>query len=463
MKFKIIVLGACFFQFFQSGNLFAQQDTNQVYQFIQSAEQKLSVKPRDIDGAKLQLDNAIVLAKQLNFNRGLKAAYEKYIRACKLDKDLQCAYKYLKLSKSVNAKDNGPASAGKEDPAVSTTEGPITSTPSSGNEIVVSKRDSISITDIVKNKELMDNLEMDELEALLHSKDSALIMKDTMLYLQMLKLREKQLQADALEKEKLIKDNELKSAAKERWLYIGIIGLTLLGVGFVGYLLSKTRKQAKNLAAEKQRSESLLLNILPAEIATELKTTGKAEAKYHENVTVMFFDFCNFTTISSATEASMLVHELDAYFTAFDKLLDKYHIEKIKTMGDAYMCAAGLWNNENHAEKIIDFALEILSFMESRKQEKMGQNQIYFELRCGAHSGGVTAGVVGEKKFLFDIWGSTVNLAARMEQNSEPGRINITQSTYEQVKDKFECEYRGKFEAKNVGLTDMYFVIKRKA
>jgi class 3 adenylate cyclase len=216
-----------------------------------------------------------------------------------------------------------------------------------------------------------------------------------------------------------------------------------------------------DLKRERDRSESLLLNILPAEVAEELKEKGSAGAKLFDNVTVLFTDFKSFTKVSERLTPQQLVDELHACFSAFDHIMAKYNIEKIKTVGDAYLAVAGLpLVNNNHAGDMVKAAIEIREFMINRKLETENRKHETFEIRIGIHSGSVVAGIVGIKKFAYDIWGDTVNTAARMEQNSEPGKINISQTTYELVKDKFNCEYRGEIEAKNKGLLRMYFVNK---
>jgi adenylate cyclase len=210
------------------------------------------------------------------------------------------------------------------------------------------------------------------------------------------------------------------------------------------------------LGKEKERSEALLLNILPAEVAAELKEKGSANAKLFDNVTVLYTDFVSFTKVSELLEPQQLVDELHACFSAFDEIMGKYNIEKIKTVGDAYLAVSGLpLACTDHAHDIVNATVELRKFMLSRKKE-LGDKT--FEIRIGVNSGSVVAGIVGVKKFAYDIWGDTVNTAARMEQNSEAGKINISQSTYELVKDKFNCEYRGEIEAKNKGKLKMYFV-----
>jgi class 3 adenylate cyclase len=213
----------------------------------------------------------------------------------------------------------------------------------------------------------------------------------------------------------------------------------------------------KIIEAEKEKSESLLLNILPAEVAEELKEKGTAGAKLFDDVTVLFTDFKDFTKVSERLSPQELVDELHTCFSAFDKIMASHKIEKIKTVGDAYLAVSGLpLPKENHAEALVKAAIEIRDFMLERNK-RMGNKT--FEVRIGIHSGSVVAGIVGVKKFAYDIWGDTVNTAARMEQNSEAGKVNLSETTYLLVKDKFACEYRGEIEAKNKGLMKMYFLL----
>ena len=238
----------------------------------------------------------------------------------------------------------------------------------------------------------------------------------------------------------------------------GILLITLLLL-FVFKNYRNQKKSTEIIIHEKQRSEDLLLNILPAEMAEELKANGVTKAKAFTMVTVMFTDFKDFTGISEKVSAELLVDEIHHCFSAFDLIIQKYKIEKIKTIGDAYMCASGLpVPSYTHASDMIHAAIEFQHFMEERKKEKELRGEIPFLLRIGIHTGPVVAGIVGIKKYAYDIWGDTVNLAARMEQNSESGKINISGSTYELVKGKFTCVHRGKIQAKNKGEIDMYFV-----
>jgi adenylate cyclase len=217
--------------------------------------------------------------------------------------------------------------------------------------------------------------------------------------------------------------------------------------------------QRRRIAKEKKRSDKLLLNILPAETADELKATGEAKAKSFNMITVMFTDFKDFTKISEKLSPSELVAELHTMFQGFDNIIHKYNIEKIKTIGDSYMAAGGIpVPNQTHAKDVVSAALEIQQFIIKHGSKRASENKPVFEARIGINTGPVVAGIVGIKKFAYDIWGNTVNLASRIESNGEVGKVNISGSTYELVKNDFNCTYRGKINAKNKGEVDMYFV-----
>ncbi len=239
---------------------------------------------------------------------------------------------------------------------------------------------------------------------------------------------------------------------QKSYTYAGIAGVLLLG-GFSFFVFKERRKSE----AERKKSDGLLLNILPEAVAQELKAKGVTSAKHYDNVTVLFTDFVNFTQASESMNPQALIDELHTCFKKFDEISEQYNIEKIKTIGDAYLAVAGLPTADpEHAQHVVSAAKEITEFMTDRLA-KLGRERT-FEVRVGIHSGSVVAGVVGVKKFAYDIWGDTVNTAARMEQNGEAGKINISQTTYELVKDKFACEYRGEVEAKGKGVMKMYYV-----
>jgi ligand-binding sensor domain-containing protein/class 3 adenylate cyclase len=228
-------------------------------------------------------------------------------------------------------------------------------------------------------------------------------------------------------------------------------------------LEEKVRLRTVQLSEEKDRSESLLLNILPQNVAEELKTKGRSEARMFQNVTVIFTDFVNFTGISETLSPDKLVSQLHECFTAFDEIIDRNGLEKIKTIGDAYLAVCGLPDADNqHTVKVVKAAREIMQFMDTKKKQ-LGDSIGLDEIRIGIHSGDVVAGIVGVKKFAYDIWGDTVNTAARMEQNGEKNKINVSGVTYELIKDQFTCTHRGKIPAKNKGEIDMYFVEEEKS
>ncbi len=214
-------------------------------------------------------------------------------------------------------------------------------------------------------------------------------------------------------------------------------------------------QQHDALKAEKKKSDDLLLNILPEEVAEELKETGGAVARLYDNVSVLFTDFVDFTQVSERMSPAALVAEIDTCFKAFDAITEEFGLEKIKTVGDAYIAVAGLpVMDDRHAQHVVQAAIAIRNFMDSRRQVSDDS----FHIRLGIHSGPVVAGIVGVKKFAYDIWGDTVNTAARMEQACEAGRINISAATYALIKDDFKCVYRGELEAKHKGKMGMYFV-----
>ncbi|MGK7390504.1 MAG: adenylate/guanylate cyclase domain-containing protein [Candidatus Cyclobacteriaceae bacterium M2_1C_046] len=240
----------------------------------------------------------------------------------------------------------------------------------------------------------------------------------------------------------------------------GIVGFLLLILAVGIFRRYKFMRKIKAiLEKEKGRSDDLLLNILPAETAEELKEKGEAEAKYYESSTILFTDFKGFTTISATMTPGELVKNLHECFKMFDIIITRHGLEKIKTIGDAYMAAGGIpKTNATHPVDVAKAALEIRNYMDKFKETRIQQGRPYFEVRIGMHTGPIVSGIVGIKKFAYDIWGDTVNIAARMESTSEPGKINISENTFELIKDQFKCSYRGEIEAKNRGKLKMYFL-----
>lgn len=265
----------------------------------------------------------------------------------------------------------------------------------------------------------------------------------------------------ALEVKNLDSQLENERIAKSRRLiFFGLI-LIVLVAGGLGNRLQFVRKSRKEIKKEKDRSEELLHNILPEEVATEIKDKGSSEAQLFDQVTVLFTDFKGFTSLSEQMSPKALVNDLNESFSEFDRITNRHGIEKIKTIGDAYMAVAGVPTPAaDHAKRAVMAALEMAAFIEEGKKRKQEKREPFFEVRIGIHSGSVVAGIVGLKKFQYDIWGDTVNTASRMESSGDVGKVNISQSTYELLKDdpQFVFESRGKVEAKGKGEMDMYFV-----
>ena len=231
----------------------------------------------------------------------------------------------------------------------------------------------------------------------------------------------------------------------------------LIILGLTTVLLGTLYWYYKAISKETKRSENLLLNILPVEIAKELKQKGKVDAVKFDQVTVLFTDFVEFARSAEHIPPEKLVESIDYYYKGFDEITTKYGLEKIKTVGDSYMCASGLPTiSKTHAKSAIMAAKDMIELVNKALNADDGLS--HFEVRIGIHTGPVVAGIVGIKKWQYDIWGDTVNIASRMESTSDPGRINLSETTYQQIKDEFPCTYRGEIEVKNHGALKMYFL-----
>jgi len=266
----------------------------------------------------------------------------------------------------------------------------------------------------------------------------------------------KQSQITILNKDKELQEIDLQNEKFAKNAFM--VGLIL--IFFIAFILFRNYRAKvrtnKILDHQKIEIENLLLNILPEEVAYELKTDGHATPRYYESVSVLFTDFKGFTTIAEGMSPNELVAELNDFF---DDIIERNHIEKIKTIGDAYMCAGGIPTaNSTHPFDIIRAGLQIQEYMNNHNQARTEKGLPVWGLRVGIHTGPVTAGVVGRKKYAYDIWGNAVNIASRMESNGEVGRVNISEATYSLVKEEFNCIHRGKISAKNIGEIDMYFV-----
>lgn len=216
---------------------------------------------------------------------------------------------------------------------------------------------------------------------------------------------------------------------------------------------------SQNLNQERRKSDQLLRNVLPESIALELQQTERVQPVNYESTSVLFTDFVGFTNIAENFTPQRLVAELDGCFSRFDEIAKRHNLEKIKTIGDAYMAVGGVPKaNSTHAVDCVLAALEIERLIEGLREREIAESRPYWQIRVGVHSGELVAGVVGSQKFSYDVWGDTVNTASRLESSGVPGRINISAATYELVKEFFDCEYRGRVPAKNKGEIEMYFV-----
>jgi class 3 adenylate cyclase len=272
-----------------------------------------------------------------------------------------------------------------------------------------------------------------------------------------LEVAQKQAEVDLLQKESEI--SELRVKRQKFIIYTSIALLAMVALmAFNDYRRYRYVRNAKRLIEiEKNRSDDLLLNILPRETARELKDHGKVKARKIESATVMFTDFVEFTRLSEHEDAELMVESIDEYFKKFDEISTRYNLEKIKTIGDSYMCAGGLHSkDDSQAREVVMAAKEMIQTV--KQASNSADDLIHFDIRIGIHTGPVVAGIVGTKKWQFDIWGDTVNIASRMETKSEKGRINLSETTKNDIKDEFPCEYRGEIEVKNRGKLKMYFI-----
>jgi class 3 adenylate cyclase/tetratricopeptide (TPR) repeat protein len=272
-------------------------------------------------------------------------------------------------------------------------------------------------------------------------------------------LEKKQNEINLLTKDKSIQELELKKQQTFNTGMVIVLGLIVVLV-FILYRSYRIKTKSNVLLDKKNMEiERLIRNILPAEIASELRSTGKATPRNYEQVSVMFADFRGFTTMAEKLTPQELVTELGNCFMAFDDIIEKYGLEKIKTIGDAYMCAGGIpVPSTNHVLNMVKASLEMQDFVRRNNQKRIEAGLPPWEIRIGINVGPVVAGVVGKKKYAYDIWGSTVNIASRMESNGMPGQVNISSAMYELIKDRYACVYRGKIQAKNVGEIDMYLI-----
>jgi class 3 adenylate cyclase len=272
-------------------------------------------------------------------------------------------------------------------------------------------------------------------------------------------LQKKQSEINLLTKDRQLQELRLNREKMAKNILIGGLAIAFI-IAIILYrnYLNKI-KVNKLLDRQNAEIENLILNILPEEVAHELQKNGNATPRYYESASVLFTDFKSFSKHADALSPQEVVTELNECFVAFDEIIIKYNLEKIKTIGDSYMCAGGIpTEDDNHYINIIKASLEIRDYMEERNRMREEAGLPAWDIRIGVNTGPIVAGVVGRKKYAYDIWGGTVNVASRMESNGEPGKVNISAATYEFIKHRYACTHRGKIMAKNVGEVDMYFV-----
>jgi class 3 adenylate cyclase len=254
--------------------------------------------------------------------------------------------------------------------------------------------------------------------------------------------------------------------AEERTRNLVLLAGLFVAAMSIGLLsrLRYIRRSNATLEREKARSDKLLLNILPEDIAKELKDTGEAQARSFDRITILFTDLKDFTRISAQMHPHELVSELNIFFARFDRICDMYGIEKIKTIGDAYMAAGGLRDPAPmSARNVVLAALEMQDFMRDHAMKRKAAGLPALAMRAGVHTGPVVAGIVGSNKFQYDIWGDAVNIASRMENCGQEGEVNVSAATYDLIKDNEQLSFtaRGRVEVKGMGGMEMFFVQRR--
>jgi class 3 adenylate cyclase len=434
----------------------ASVNIGEVYQEINKDDSAIYYFRKSLDAYKNTVDisyplNDIgnVYEKKRDFSNALKFHTLAYVTAKKFDSKLDMAQSQLGLGRTYLRLSEFPKAlkAFTEAQEISLEISSSKELDSAFSGLAVSYSNLKDFSNAYKYQKLYSNLSDTLNNLTLAEKLSSLEIQQRQSQINLL-TKDKALQTLALERQKLIKNS---FAA----------GLSLIVIITVIIYRNYRSKVKTNLLLDKQKDqiEHLLLNILPAEIAAELQNKGIASPRYYESVSVLFTDFKGFTRIADGLSPQDVVSELNACFIAFDDIIEKYGLEKIKTIGDAYMCAGGIPSiDSDHPIKIIKASIEIRDFMQNRNKIRIEKQEEPLEIRIGIHIGPIVAGVVGRKKYAYDIWGSTVNIASRMESNGEVGKINISAETYHLINEFYDCTYRGKIYAKNIGDIDMYFV-----
>lgn len=404
---------------------------------------------------KLALD-AEKKAIKIQYNTGLHNIYSLLYRLYVIDKNTIQSFFYARKLKKMNVKYGNIEQ----------------------QNIILEQQNKIqqNIKSLKEKEHILDKnkTSLNEKTEIINLQKIKLTENEKQLYIERLELSNKLAELKYAQQEKALKDLEIKENVNQKIFLVvvisllAVISLVVITLFFFKHQSNVKLNEQNNIIAsekakvelEKKHSEELLLNILPEQIAIELKKNGKTQARYYEQATVLFTDFVGFTSISEKLTSVELVKMIDHCFRAFDEIISKYGLEKIKTIGDAYMCASGIPDANSHSpSNTIKAAIEIRDFIDNYYKQKMHAGELGFKIRIGINSGSLVAGVVGLKKYAYDIWGDTVNTASRLESSGEEGRINISGATYKLIKGEFKCEYRGKIKVKNKGDIDMYFVI----
>lgn len=419
----------------------AKSDTDRVNILLVQVKDLASKQSQISLDEAIKLNNrAIIFAEKSNYLVGLSKCYEFAVRFAKAKGDASGESQYrtkldkvkrdldaIRLAKIKKLEDENKAKADKllkADTELKTLSTDILDK----NQQITEKNMIISGQDTVINRQKLENLQKEQALKLTKQESD---LKDARL-------------------------NQQKLAT--RFLFAVSIGITIIAL-IILYVFFNNRRYSRKLAKEKERSEELLRNILPASVADELKENGSVKTQFFDNVTIVFSDFVGFTKLAEKVSPEDLVQEIDMCYRKFDEITRRHGLEKIKTIGDSYMCAGGLPEpSEAHSLRAVKAGIEMAAFIKDLKTERKAKGLPFFEIRIGIHCGPVVAGVVGIHKFAYDIWGDSVNIASRLESAGAPGKVNVSAEVYEQIKTDFECVPRGKVEAKNKGLIDMYFI-----
>jgi class 3 adenylate cyclase len=419
----------------------AKSDTDRVNILLIQIKDLASKQSQQSLDEAIKLNNrAIVFAEKSNYLVGLSKAYDFAMRFSKAKGDMSSEMLYRNKMDKVNreiekirlAKIKTLEEANKD----------------KDSKLLKADTELKTLSTDIKDKDQQ-----------ITEKNMIISSKDTVISRQKLENIQKEQKLKIAQQESDLKDAKFdRQQLATRFLFAVSIGITIIAL-IILYVFFSNRRYSRKLAKEKERSEELLLNILPASVADELKENGSVKTQFFDNVTIVFSDFVGFTKLAERVSPEDLVQEMDRCYRKFDEITRHHGLEKIKTIGDSYMCAGGLPElSEEHSLRAVKAGIEMAAFINELKMERKSKGLPFFEIRIGIHCGPVVAGVVGIHKFAYDIWGDSVNIASRLESAGAPGKVNISAEVYELIKDEFECVHRGKVEAKNKGQIDMYFV-----